>query len=253
VDMRVEPNEWRIQMLATGSGFPNSLGFDDFGLRLGGPGMNGKTVSIRSSGANEFLMRVPALVAAEMQKDAIAGASFAVDARGVVTFPGGGPSADRALRRAAALIRALPDTPLAVFNEKTKDMPTSTEVERLAKQRVGQNIFRASLDDYWGGRCPITGISDRVLLRASHTKPWAGCDTDEERLDVYNGFLLAVHIDAAFDAALLTFDDDGAVLFSPKLTGRARVVLGEPASPIRLATEHRKYLAHHRQRFEAVV
>ena len=88
-------------------------------------------------------------------------------------------------------------------------MPESTEVERVAKQRVGQDIFRASLEDYWSGRCPITGISDRALLRASHTKPWADCETDEERLDVYNGFLLAAHIDAAFDAALMTIDADG--------------------------------------------
>ena len=30
--------------------------------------------------------------------------------------------------------------------------------------------------DYWGGRCPITGITDPALLRASHFVPWAECD-----------------------------------------------------------------------------
>ncbi len=104
--MRVEPNEWRIQMLAAGSGFPNSLGFDDFGLRLGGPRLNGKTVSIRSSGANEFLMRVPALIAVEMQKDAVAGTSFAVDAHGVVTSPVAARARTGRSRRAAAGPRA---------------------------------------------------------------------------------------------------------------------------------------------------
>jgi hypothetical protein len=209
-------------------------------------------VSIRSVGANAFMMRVPALVTSEMRKDAEVGAPFSVDAAGLIAFSDGGPDVEKALKRAAALMRALPDTPLATYNEKTHGMPTSTEVERLAKQRVGQGIFRASLDDYWGGCCPITGISDRALLRASHTKPWAECHTDEERLDVYNGFLLAAHFDAAFDGALITIDDDGAILFSPKLTVRARAVLGEPTGLVRLADEHRKYLEHHRERFEQV-
>ena len=155
-------------------------------------------------------MRVPSLVSLEMRKDAETTAPYAVDAAGLVVFGAAGAHADKAIRRAAALIRALPDTPLATYREKTRGMPESTEVERIAKQRVRQDIFRASLEDYWSGRCPISGISDRALLRASHAKPWAECETDEERLDVYNGFLLAAHLDAAFDAALMTFDDVAA-------------------------------------------
>ena len=128
--------------------------------------------------------------------------------------------------------------------------PTSTEAERVAKQRVGQDIFRASLEDYWGGCCPITGISDRALLRASHTKPWADCETDEERLDVYNGFLLAPHLDAAFDAALMTFDEEGKVILSPKLSDRATALLKLGVDSIRLAEGHKPYLAHHLERFQ---
>ena len=86
-------------------------------------------------------------------------------------FGASGPHADKAIRRAAALIRALPDTPLTTYWEKTKTMPASTEAERLVKQRIGQDIFRASLEDYWGGRCPITGIGDRALLRAAIRSP----------------------------------------------------------------------------------
>jgi hypothetical protein len=37
--------------------------------------------------------------------------------------------------------------------------------------------------DYWGGRCPLTGITEPALIRASHIVPWADC-TDEQRLDV---------------------------------------------------------------------
>ena len=52
-------------------------------------------------------------------------------------------------------------------------MPQTTEVERLGVQRLGQNIFRVALMAYWEGRCPITGISDPALLRASRIVPWA--------------------------------------------------------------------------------
>ena len=206
----VDPGSWRIEMLANNSGFPISLGRDDFGYRFGGPALNGKSISIRWEGQDLLAMKAPSLVASEMAKDAAPGAGFSVGDGGLILFSASGANADKAIRRAAALIRALPDTPLATYREKTRAMPESTEVERVAKQRVGQDIFRASLEDYWSGRCPITGISDRALLRASHTKPWADCETDEERLDVYNGFLLAAHVDAAFDAALMTIDPDGS-------------------------------------------
>jgi HNH endonuclease len=54
--------------------------------------------------------------------------------------------------------------------------------ERLVIQRIGQNVFRDALMDYWGGRCPLTGISEPALLRASHIVPWFDCD-DAQRLD----------------------------------------------------------------------
>ena len=154
-----------------------------------------------------------------------------------------------ALRRVYELGVSLPDAPLKEFEEKTGSLPKTTEAERLIVQRIGQDIFRASLEDYWGGCCPITGITDRALLRASHTKSWADCATDDERLDVYNGFLLAAHIDAAFDAALLTIDTDGAILLSPKLSEKARTLLTDGADHVRIADAHQAYLEHHRSRF----
>jgi putative restriction endonuclease len=69
-------------------------------------------------------------------------------------------------------------------------------------------------------------ISLPRLLRASHIKPWARCETDGERLDVYNGLLLAAHLDAAFDAGLISFSDDGAILFSPRFAQEDRDALG---------------------------
>jgi len=50
----------------------------------------------------------------------------------------------------------------------------------------------------------VTGLAMSKLLRASHIKPWAACAADAERLDVYNGLLLAPHLDALFDAGLIS-------------------------------------------------
>lgn len=109
------------------------------------------------------------------------------------------PALHRLLRRAFQLSKALPNELLHTFEKQVASLPKTTEAERLIVQRVGQNLFRDGLLDLWEGRCAVTELSVHALLRASHIKPWADCETDAERLDVYNGILLAPHLDAAFD------------------------------------------------------
>jgi len=65
-----------------------------------------------------------------------------------------------------------------------------------------------------------------MLLRASHIKPWAACEADAERLDVFNGLLLAPHLDAAFDAGFFTIADDGTALVSEALPATDRALVG---------------------------
>lgn len=132
----------------------------------------------------------------------------------------------RLLRRAFQLSRTLPDALLHLFEEETADLPRTTEVERLVVQRVGQDIFRRGLLEYWDGRCAITGLDVPELLRASHIKPWADCDSDNERLDIFNGLLLAAHLDSAFDSGYVTIADDGSVLVSDALPEDAWPVVG---------------------------
>lgn len=129
-------------------------------------------------------------------------------------------------------------------------MPKTTEAERLVVLRVGQEIFRNSLLENWQGRCPITGLAVPALLRASHIKPWAKCATDAERLDVFNGLLLAPHFDAAFDRGFITVADDGVILVSSALSAEDRKAIGleVPATVKGLADGHRKYLVWHRER-----
>jgi putative restriction endonuclease len=160
------------------------------------------------------------------------------------------PALHRLVRRAFQLSRTLPDELLNAFRRKTAGLPASTEAERLVVQRVGQDLFRAGLIDYWDGRCAMTGLAVPELLRASHIRPWADCATDAERLDVFNGLLLAPHLDAAFDRGLITVGDDGAVMVSSLLDSDARRVLGFDA-PLRirlLEDAHRAYLPWHRER-----
>jgi hypothetical protein len=149
------------------------------------------------------------------------------------------------LPRVYQLAASLPDAPLREFQEKTKDLPRTTEAERLVVQRVGQEVFRDGLIDYWQGRCPLTGISDTALLRASHIIPWKDCPTDAERLDVHNGLLLSALWDAAFDRGLVTFNDDGRPVFSPALSASAVDEL-RWTKPVPLTEKHRERLTHHR-------
>jgi hypothetical protein len=156
------------------------------------------------------------------------------------------------LPRLYQLSTSLPDAPLKTFQQQTAKLPKTTEAESLVVQRIGQDIFRASLMDYWQGRCPLTGITDPALLRASHIVPWSECTDDAQRLDVHNGLLLSALWDAAFDRSLVTFDDDGKPEFSPKLSDAARQAL-HWEQPIPLSDEHRQNLTAHRERFKSSV
>lgn len=160
------------------------------------------------------------------------------------------PALHRLLRRAFQLSRALPDELLVAFQKKTVALPKSTEAERLVVQRVGQDLFRAGLVDYWEGRCAVTGLAVVELLRASHIKPWADCETDAERLDVFNGLLLAPQLDAAFDRGLITVADDGIVTTSGLLGPDERRLLGFDGLLRARGIEegHRPYLAWHREK-----
>jgi predicted restriction endonuclease len=117
-------------------------------------------------------------------------------------------------------------------------------------ERVGQQIFRDGLLEYCQGRCAITGLAVAELLRASHIKPWAECATDAERLDVFNGLLLAPDLDAAFDRGFITVAEKGEVIVSERLRDSDRRALGLDV-PLRvnsLDDSHQPYLRFHRER-----
>ena len=111
------------------------------------------------------------------------------------------------LPRLYQLAASLPEAPLQEFQAKVRSLPETTEVERLTRQRIGQDIFRTSLLDYWQGSCPLTGITDKALLRASHIIPWRNCATHDPTLlrkaflDTY-GILVLIALPTAIGLGL---------------------------------------------------
>ena len=153
---------------------------------------------------------------------------------------------DRLLGRIFALSRALPNQLLESWSKQVQTL-TSTDREAVVRQRVGQDLFREGLMALWAGRCAITGLDEPALLRASHAKPWKDA-SDAERLDVYNGLLLAAHLDAAFDKGLITVDLNGYVIPSPALSPMSLQVLGlsNEAPIVQLRANHQRYMEWHR-------
>lgn len=124
-------------------------------------------------------------------------------------------------------------------------IPATTQLTEVLARR-GQGKFREALMRQWGDACAVTGLKCAELLRASHIKPWAQ-STARERLDAANGLLLAAHLDALFDKGLISFDDDGAMLVSPRLP---KAVAAEFALPLKLRNKPdvrlATYLKYHR-------
>ena len=134
------------------------------------------------------------------------------------------------------------------FYKTAAALPKSTEAERLVIVRVGQNVFRDALVEYWESTCAVSGLNIVPLLRASHCKPWADCESDAERLDIYNGLLLAPNLDAAFDGGWITFDDDGQIRISGQMKRQARALmsLGTDLRLRKIEHAHQGYLEYHR-------
>jgi putative restriction endonuclease len=93
---------------------------------------------------------------------------------------------------------------------------SATERSQLINSRRGQGLFRQNVAKQELG-CRITGITNPILLIASHIKPWRLCSTSHERLDGSNGLLLTPHIDLLFDRGFITFADVGALQISSRL------------------------------------
>ena len=110
------------------------------------------------------------------------------------------------------------DTCYEQFIEKSQNL-TKTEREAIIIARIGQGIFRENLIKKYDGRCVVTGIDDKRILIASHIKPWS-VSTNEQRLSAENGILLSLLYDKLFDVGLITFNEEGQIVFSKELENK---------------------------------
>ena len=102
--------------------------------------------------------------------------------------------------------------------------PTEDEsIDRLGEDRVvqattriGQSFFRAAVLSAYNERCCITGLSVPSLLVASHIVPWSHDKLN--RLNPRNGLALSALHDRAFDAGLITINDDLTIRVSKNHT-----------------------------------
>lgn len=127
--------------------------------------------------------------------------------------------------------------------------PNETERQGLVISRVGQGFYRQQIIEKWGGQCAISGIDILSILISSHIVPWAESN-DQERLDVENGILLSPVYDALFDKHLISFDNNGKLLVSAKISLENATRLGLLKEiKINLSEGMLKYLSRHREKF----
>jgi putative restriction endonuclease len=230
-----------LTKLAHDAGFDVELGIEDGWLKFGLPGSE-LVAWIKAENGSQVIALSRVDVLRELNQGTIwqgPQPTFGVGALEVPT----GNDVIALLARARVLDRTLPNALLEEYQAAVAQVDR-TEAEALVKQRRGQEVFRRGLMDYWQGRCAITRFAVPELLRASHIKAWAYCETDAERLDVFNGLLLVAHLDAAFDSGLITIADSGDVIVSSGLSSAQRALLGldAPRRVNALAEGHRKYL-----------
>ncbi len=143
----------------------------------------------------------------------------------------------------------LPELDDAQANVAADDLALPETTRRsLVEARIGQGTFRTDVLSDWRGGCAVTGVDLGPLLRASHIKPWNLSD-NRERLDVHNGLPLIATLDAAFDDYLISFEDDGSLIYHDLLGPTPWQVLGiKEGSGLRRrpTVEQCRYLAYHR-------
>jgi hypothetical protein len=126
---------------------------------------------------------------------------------------------------------------------------SETTKAALINARLGQGKFREAVLTTWGNRCCVTGSRTSEILRASHIKPWRQ-STSQERLDPMNGLPLSATLDALFDVGLISFDDQGNIQISPRLSQEEKEIHGLVQLRLRTTPTEatRRYLKHHRNK-----
>ncbi len=150
-----------------------------------------------------------------------------------------------AWQRLSAAMEIAPSTPSSIREAEHPGSPITDVIVQITARR-GQGCFRDNVLSLWNKSCSVTGLDCQAALRASHIKPWHKASS-RERLDPCNGLILSANLDALFDAGLISFQNDGSMLVSNRLSKHQQKLLGVPM-PLRStpSAQLRRYLQHHR-------
>lgn len=120
------------------------------------------------------------------------------------------------------------------------------ERNALVKVRINQSVFRDRLLKKFN-TCCLCSLENKELLTASHIKPWS-VSTAKEKLDIDNGLLLCPNHDRLFDGGFISFDDDGSIIISDRLSELDCLFTNVNKSmKILLSDKSRKYMEYHRK------
>ena len=127
---------------------------------------------------------------------------------------------------------------------KEPDTPATTKYEQILT-RIGQQRFRREVLEFFDQKCAVTG--SHILIRASHIKPWR-ISNDTERLDKMNGLALSPTYDAAFDAGVISFRNDGYIMIADSFFEEAELLFICESDRIqKISDGHARYLDWHRK------
>jgi len=137
-----------------------------------------------------------------------------------------------------------------IENEVKEGTLSDTEILQMRKSRKGQGEFRNAVFALVDS-CPISGVTQKGLLIASHIKPWRDCLNLHERLDGNNGFPLSPHIDRLFDKGFITFGNRGELIVSKHLDSAVVRAWGllelVGAELVHVSSAREVYLRYHRE------
>ena len=82
---------------------------------------------------------------------------------------------------------------------------------------------------------------------ASHLKPWSKSDK-KEKLDIENGLLLCPNHDKLVDNGFISFDNNGSILISDKLSETDKIFMNiRSDAKIEVTENNAPYISYHRQ------
>ena len=123
---------------------------------------------------------------------------------------------------------------------------TLSNVKINRRSSAWHNFFKKKLFKLWPTECAITKVKNKKLLIGAHIKPWSESN-DNEKIDEYNGLLLAPNPDKIFELGLISFDDNGKIIISSKLNNEDLAKLNiNKETKLNLKENHKKYFKHHR-------